>query len=210
MEKTLTEPNKDMLDMTVREFVAAVAADQPTPGGGSVAGVVGMLSAALGQMAVNFTRGKKKYALHANVHESVARRLLTTGALFQQLTADDAEAFGLYQAARDDDEKTQLALSLAINVPREMTKLSLAMMDDLLELADKCNPWLLSDLMGAAALAASTVRLCDHCVAINCGQLADTESGEEIRTASSSDVHKATVLLDAIEHTAGKAMEQRG
>ncbi|MFP4052972.1 MAG: cyclodeaminase/cyclohydrolase family protein [Phycisphaerae bacterium] len=205
----MTESNADMLDMTVREFVAAVAADRPTPGGGSVAGVVGMLSAALGQMALNFTRGKKKYARHAEVHDRIARRLLTTGTLFQQLTDDDAEAFGFYQQAGDDEE-AQLALSVAINVPREMTKLSLAMMDDLQELASKCNPWLLSDLMGAAALAATTVRLCDHCVAINCGQLADHTSADEIRTASTADVHRANVLLDAIEHTAAKAMDKRG
>ena len=58
------ETSQDILSIPVREFLAATAAKQPTPGGGSVAGVVAGLGVALGEMALNFTKGKKKYAEH--------------------------------------------------------------------------------------------------------------------------------------------------
>ena len=40
---------------TVAEFVAAAAAKQPVPGGGSVAALVGALGAAMGEMVVNYS-----------------------------------------------------------------------------------------------------------------------------------------------------------
>ena len=43
-------------------YLEQVAAGTPTPGGGSVAAVVGALAAALGEMVANLTLGRPKYA----------------------------------------------------------------------------------------------------------------------------------------------------
>ena len=48
----------------IENYIHAVASSEPVPGGGSVAGVVASLGAALGSMVTNFTLGKKKYAEH--------------------------------------------------------------------------------------------------------------------------------------------------
>ena len=44
---------------SIEDFLAATAARQPIPGGGSVTALVGALSAAIGEMVVNYSLGKK-------------------------------------------------------------------------------------------------------------------------------------------------------
>lgn len=195
----------DLWDLSVREFIKAVGARKPTPGGGSVAGVVGGLSVALAQMTLAFTAGKKKYAEHEELYQRAMKRLARAGEMFQSLTADDAEAFTMIQSASRGETDMQLAVAVGTNVPREMSKLALSVLDDLLALADKCNPYLRSDLAGAAALAAATVRLGDYCVAINAPQLDDAEKAREVLTASQADVRKADRLLETIEQLSGAA-----
>jgi formiminotetrahydrofolate cyclodeaminase len=202
--------NEDVLAMSVREFLAQTAAKTPTPGGGSVAGVVGGLAVALGEMTLNFTKGKKKYAEHEAYHAHLSERLERARQMFQDLVADDIAAYRLYQETmrREDgpekDEAVQVATRAAISVPREATKLALALLADLQELAGKCNPWLISDLVAAAALAVATVRLSDYNVRINVPQLNDREAATELRGSSAADVAKAAALHEAIEAAAAK------
>jgi len=198
----------DILALSVRDFTAAAAAKTPTPGGGSVAGVVAALAVALGEMALNFTRGKKKFAEHEPYYARLAERFAKARKMFGDLVADDIQAYQLYQAAgRQDDgpakaEAVQLATAAAIAVPREMTKLALAILADLRELGGKCNTWLITDLLAAAALAAAAVRLSDYNVRINVPSVADREAGAQIRRASAADLAKALELLDRIEQSA--------
>ncbi len=198
----------DLLNASVKDFIAATAAKTPTPGGGSVAGVVGSLAAALGEMALSFTRGKKKYAEHAALHDRLAARLERARAMFQQLVADDMAAYGLYQSAtRQDDspekaDAVQVAVAAAIAVPREVAKLALALLADLKALLPVCNPWLVSDVLAGAALAAATVRLCDYNVRVNVPQVADGPAADEVARASADDLAKATSLLHEIERAA--------
>ena len=200
--------NDDILSMSVRDFAAATAAKTPTPGGGSVAGAVGALSVALGEMTLNFTKGKKKYADHAEFHEALAKRLARAHGMFLDLVADDISAYSLYQEASrgeegpDKADAVQLALAAAIAVPREMAKLSLAVLEDLLALADKCNTWLISDLVASAALAAATARLCDYNVRINAPSFDDKQAAQEIHQASADDLALACQLRDKIEAAA--------
>ena len=198
----------DLLDGSVRALLAATAAKTPTPGGGSIAAVVGALGAALGEMALNFTRGKKKYAEHAAYHEHLAERLARARGMFDALVADDMAAFALYQSAsRLDDgpeklQAVQLATAAAIDVPRETAKLALAVMADMRELAGKVNPWLITDLLAAAALSEATVRLCDYNVRINVPNVADRAEAQQVRQSSADDLARATALRGEIEHAA--------
>ena len=98
----------------------------------------------------------------------------------------------------------QLALAAAVNVPREMTKLALALQDDLAALVDKCNPYLISDLTAAATLAAAVARLSDYNVKINIPQLTDRQAADDIGQASQADLDRADQTLRDIEQTAAK------
>lgn len=202
--------NENILDSSVRDFAAATAAKTPTPGGGSVAGVVGSLSVALGEMALNFSRGKKALAEHAAYHEHLAARLAKARRMFQDLVTDDIVAYRLYQAAKDmedgpgRDEQVQLATAAAIDVPREATKLALAVLADMKELAGKCNRWLITDLLACAALAEAAVRLSDYNVRINVPNVSEAELGAAVKQASADDLAAAVALREAIEAAAGE------
>jgi formiminotetrahydrofolate cyclodeaminase len=204
----MNEKNKDLLSLSVRQFIEETSRKQPTPGGGSVAGVVGGLSVALAEMSLNYSKGKKALASFEAVHEHLGKRLRRAGQMFDQLVAEDVAAYEFYvnsMEMEDGEQKTQqvqLALAAAINVPREVTKLALAVLGDLLTLADKCNAYLLSDLKAAAALAATTATLSHYNVQINTPSLADRCAAEEILEGSRSDVNKARTLLETIEKTA--------
>ncbi len=199
---------QDMLDRSVREFAAAVAAKTPTPGGGSVAGVVGALGVALGEMALNFTRGKKKYAEHEEFYAHLGARLQRARAMFQDLVSDDMAAYGMYAEANkmDDgeakDEAMATAVAAAIDVPREAAKLGLAVLQDLQEFAPRSNPWLITDLLAAGVLAVAAVRLSDYNVRINVPQVKDLTAAGEIKESSADDLRRAERILAELEEAA--------
>lgn len=199
------DQSREILRSSVDNFVAATAAKQPTPGGGSVAGVVAALATALGEMSLNFTRGKKKFAEHEEFYAHLGARLEKTRSMFLDLIADDITAYGMYAKTAklpDGEEKKEaeaLALAAAIDVPREMAKLALALQEDVLRLSDKCNPWLVSDLIAAGALAAAVTVLCDLNVRINAKNLSDAQVADDLRAASAADRNRANELADRIE-----------
>lgn len=196
----------DLFSMPVRDFLAAVADKTPTPGGGSVAGVVAGLAVALGEMALNYTRGKKSFAEHQQLHEHLAGRLGRAREMCLGLVAEDVQAYQLYVEAKqmpagaDKDAAVQLALSAAIDVPRELAKVCLAVLNDLQSLTDKCNPHLVSDLRSGASLAEAAVRLCHYNVEINAAGLIDRQAAEEVVASSQWDLGKAKELLENIEN----------
>lgn len=200
----------DLLDSSVRKFVESVAAKTPTPGGGSVAGVIAALATALGEMALVFTSGKKKYAEHQEFYDRLAPRLAKARRMFLDLVGDDMAAYGLYQDASrredgpDKDQAMQLALAAATDVPREAAKLTLAVLEDFAALADKCSPFLISDLVAGAALAVAAIRLSDYNVRINVPHVEDRAAAQEIHRNSAADVRRAEALFGHIDQAARK------
>ena len=123
------------------------------------------------------------------------------------------QAYGFYSETtkmpdgEEKDNAMQLALAASVNVPREMAKLALAVMVDMLELADKCNKFLLSDLKASATLSAAVVRLSHYNVQINVPYIDDSQAGKDVLTASQNDLTKAGELLGKIE-TAADSISQ--
>jgi len=205
----MTEDEKqgDLLSMTVRQFVEASASKAPTPGGGSVAGVVGALGVALGEMALNFSIGKKKFVEHAEAHQRLLSRFGRAREMFQQLVADDIAAFTAYQDASrladgpEKDDAMGIATAAAIDVPREAAKLALAVLGDLEELAKACNKYLISDLVAGAALCEAVSRLCDYNVRINAANVSDPDEAEQVRSGSAADLAAAVASRQRIEES---------
>ncbi len=195
---------EDYLGFSVRDFAAAVAEKRPTPGGGTVAGVVGALATALGEMALSFTRGKEAFAEFADAHDALAVRLARARGMFADLTADDAAAYTLYTEAnkckdRTKEAKMATALAAAIDVPRQMTALAISVLESLVALGEHCNKYLLTDLSAAAILAEAVVRLSDYNVRVNAANLPDKSVGDELRQASARDCKRAEKLRKTVE-----------
>jgi formiminotetrahydrofolate cyclodeaminase len=197
---------KDYLSLSVRGFISAAGAKQPTPGGGSVAGVVAALGVALGEMALNYTQGKKQFAQDEDFYAGAGKHFERARAMFDALANDDVRAYELYTDASkmpkgpEREEALQLALAAAIDVPREMAKLALAVLTDLEGLSQKCNPRLISDVKAAGALSVAAIKMCHYNVQINIPEFADKESGQEVLTASQSDLGRAEQILSNIEN----------
>jgi len=164
-----------LVSETVQDYCKRLASNEPTPGGGSGAAVAGALAAASAAMAANFTVGKKKFA---NVQADIERILEVLNTQQQKLLelADaDAEAYSKVGAAygmpRDTDaekearqQAIQEALMAAAEVPMGVVEACAAVIAVLPELADKCNPNLISDVgvgaqLGSAALAAAQLNV---------------------------------------------------
>ena len=50
------------LSKTLKNYLDELSSNSPTPGGGNVAALCGVLASSLGTMVCNLTIGKKKYA----------------------------------------------------------------------------------------------------------------------------------------------------
>ena len=115
-------------EMTIANFLDALAAKQPTPGGGGAAALTGSQAAALLCMVANFTLGAKKYA---DVHEEMRGYLAQAEALRFKLLGladEDVAAFNgvsaCYAMPKESDsekaartEALQAALKEAARVP---------------------------------------------------------------------------------------------
>lgn len=86
--------------VTLGQFYDSVAAPTPTPGGGTVAAMVGALAACLATMVANLTIGKKKYAAQESAMADLKRRAAAARLRLLELARRDAEAFEAVLRAR--------------------------------------------------------------------------------------------------------------
>ncbi|MGB1955331.1 MAG: cyclodeaminase/cyclohydrolase family protein [Candidatus Poseidoniaceae archaeon] len=153
-------------DITLREFQDALASSNPTPGGGSAAGVALGQAAALAKMVADLTIGNDKYSDGWAIAESVntiAIPLLEEGLNLAQLDSEafDAVVAGFKLPKSTDDEKTirkeEIRNSMlgAAKVPYDTACYALELMKLLPDLATYGNNNAVSDV-GVAGLLAST------------------------------------------------------
>ena len=195
----------DLLSATVRDFVAATAARTPTPGGGSVAALTGALAAALAQMSLQYTLGKKKYEAHAGALSSAIGQLQKTADLLAELIAEDIAAYTelsvflkLPANQRAADPGYAPALAAAIRVPQAIGGLGLHTLELCHDLQDKTNPLLLSDLAFAATLAHATVHASEFNVLANRNLLPEKSEADRLRLESQALSAKADQIYNAI------------
>jgi formiminotetrahydrofolate cyclodeaminase len=170
-------------------YVEAVASAAPTPGGGSVAAVVGALAAALGEMVVNLTMGRPAYsAVEPELRQALARLGEARSALLG-LAVEDERAYGGYLAAADLPRTTveekaartatmQAALGRSAKVPERVAGTCLALFPELETIARTGNKHVLSDAVVAAILAEAAVRAAAVNVRVNARLIRDTTEAE--------------------------------
>ncbi len=194
----------------VNEFLAELASDSPTPGGGSVAALSGALGASLCSMVCNLTIGKKKYV---DVEEDLKRVLVETERLrleLNQLIDEDAAAFDKVMTAmklpkETDDEKaarkTALQDSLvdAASVPLVVMGKCVEVVELSVSVAEKGNVNAVSDAGVAALNGRAGVHAARLNVLINLGGIRAERHAlfvEEARAAMNEMVERADRLAE--------------
>ncbi len=173
---------EDVGGISFEELLARVAARTPTPGGGAVAGAVGALAVALGEMALNYSVGRTAPgANEAEIREALAMLIRARG-LALELVAEDMAAYALVSEAMKlpgDDSSRAARLSTAAETASRAPMALVALCCDLLgifeRLAGACNRNLRSDLAIAAGLAEAAARASRWNVRANLATLADVE-----------------------------------
>jgi formiminotetrahydrofolate cyclodeaminase len=194
------------LDLPLSEFTRQLAAEQPTPGGGSAAALVGATGAALVSMVCRYTIGRERYRSsedRANQLLDEAERLRS--ALEQDVEAD-VEAYQGYAEAqrlpRDTDEQKaardearQRALIASTEVPLGVAERSSQVVRLACDASAIGNPYLISDAGVAASLGLAAFESAALNVELNASGLEDAAFAssvlERLRLAGTIDELRA-------------------
>jgi formiminotetrahydrofolate cyclodeaminase len=188
----------DFSRLTLDDFLAAIAAQTPTPGGGTAAAVAGAMGAALAEMVAGLTLSKEKYAASHAAVRPVAEAAPLARAEFLTLAREDSEAYDEVVAARrlpkdTDEQKAERSRRIgaanrrAAEVPMRTARAAVRLLAALPELAEKGNPNAASDVGAAALLLDSCIEGALLNVGINLGGVEDP--------ALVSELQKETAVL---------------
>jgi len=205
-----------MKDRTLEEFLAAVAAPTPTPGGGSVSALAGALSVALSRMVAGLARGKKGYEGAEAELAQLETRAKKTQARLEALIDEDAKAYddvmtAMHLPKSTEEEKAarveamQRAYQRATEVPLETMERCI----EALELAEaavkKGSRGAVTDAAVAVLLAESAIRGASLNCSINLASIRD----EAFRTEAEERVEHLLKRADEIGHEAMAVVTSR-
>ncbi len=194
--------DRDYLWLPLRTFLADLAAKAPTPGGGSVAALIGAVAASQARMVLAYTAGKEKYAEHESSLQDLLAELKRAEDMFGEFMSEDMAAYERLVASRKSDEKDeqQRAIATAIAVPMEIVGLAGAVAARLDEIKSAVNPYLLSDLQVAAILAFASARSAALNVRINLKKLADRCQAKHLEDQLGQLITRAHQHRSAVVH----------
>ena len=164
----------DMTTRSCREFVTVLASNEPAPGGGGAAALVGAIGTALGNMVGALTVGKKKYAdVEAEIVALMKKCDALQAELLDQVPAD-AEGFlplaKAYGIPKDDPTRETVleeATVIACKVPVRIMELCCQALDAIKAFADKGSRLAVSDAGCGAVIVKSALQAASLNVFIN-------------------------------------------
>jgi len=172
------------------EYLEVLSSKAPVPGGGGASALAGALGNALGQMVVNLTVGKKKYAEVEEMQEYL-EHLKTMQQEFLHLSDRDAEVFAplaecyrLSSATPEEKEHKETVMEEklldASMVPVEIMEKALELLEILDVLADKGSRMAVSDVGVAVQFTRTALLGAVMNVYINTKSMKNREKAEEI------------------------------
>ncbi|TET31817.1 MAG: methenyltetrahydrofolate cyclohydrolase [Planctomycetota bacterium] len=197
------------IEQPMNVYLADAAANKPAPGGGSVSALVGALGATMGQMAANFTIGKKKFADVEPQVKDANDRLKAGGDELARLVQADVDEYSKYEAARTmpketDEEKAarraamQEATKLAMAVPLDVCRKAVDVLQAAADIVDISNPYLITDVGVCAICAFAGLKGAKYNVAINLQSIKDEGLVAEVKGEMAELEAKATELHDLV------------
>lgn len=208
LENRLGDEHQDPLSSQMADFLDAVAAGTPTPGGGSVAALAGALGAALETMVANLTLGRQKYAAVEAEMEAVRTRAQALRTDLAGLVAQDSAAYeqvmAAYKLPKDVPEREgaiQTAMRDAAEVPLTVAEKALAVIELAAIAASKGNTNATSDAVVGAYLARAAVDGAALNVRTNLTSMTDPVLVEDLRRRVTEIQHRAREMVARIEGT---------
>jgi glutamate formiminotransferase/formiminotetrahydrofolate cyclodeaminase len=198
-------------------FLDALAAATPTPGGGSAAAHAGAIGAALVAMVARLTIGKKKYAA---VDDQMKEILTQADRLREELTSavdEDSAAFEGVMSAfklpkdtpsqeRVRSKEIEAATLRASQVPLTVAKKSISVMALAERVLALGNLNAISDGASAAAMANAALTSAGYNVRINLSGLSDKTTGDILLT----QLHTLEVKANKLQKEVQKSIQERG
>lgn len=183
------------LESSLKTYLDELSSNSPTPGGGNVAALCGVLSSSLGMMVCNLTIGKKKYL---NVEEEVKNLVALFGEykeVFVKLANQDNEAFDMVMEAfklpKESDEEKQIrseeiekATFGAALIPAEVIERCSQLVGNLVRISEIGNQNSLSDVGVALSIINTACEGAYLNVVINCSSLNDKQKATELLSNS--------------------------
>jgi formiminotetrahydrofolate cyclodeaminase len=152
----LASSRSSFLDAGLKEFLDAVPARTPAPGGGAVAAIAASLAAGLTAMAARFApdEWERRAEIVGRAEELRAR--------VEPLADADAEAYGAFLATRTAEN-----LERIIAIPLELTEVAAEIAELAALVAAEGNPNVTGDAAAGADLAAAASSVGARLVRIN-------------------------------------------
>jgi len=190
---------------TIEQFLAATATRQPTPGGGSVAALAGALAAAIGEMALNYSVGRKDGAAADGQLKPAVAELKRARDLLLHLMVEDQVAFEAMSAAlklpaesAERAERLPVTVLACITVPQAVGGTGVAILEQCDRIVDLVNPRLLSDLAVCAELAMATVRSAMYNCRVNLKDVDDPDERTSIEETMTEILSHAVALIQRV------------
>lgn len=178
-------------DLSLKEFLAKTAGNDPVPGGGSISALNGAIASALAEMLAGLTIGKKKYEEVEEWMKQTAATMAENQKHFVNDIDRDSDAYNLvfdaFKLPKETDEekatrsaKIQEATKIAALVPMEVAERAFGMLDAIAEAARKGNQNAITD--GCVAMMACRTAVLGALlnVRINLGSLKDEAFVKEL------------------------------
>ena len=193
----------------ISEYLEVLSSKAPVPGGGGASALAGALGNALGQMVVNLTVGKKKYAEVEEEMQKYLTDLKNMQQEFLHFSDRDAEVFAplaechrLPSATPEEKEHKDAVMEEklldASMVPVEIMEKSLELLEILDVLADKGSRMAVSDVGVAVQFTRTALLGAVMNVYINTKSMKNREKAEEINQKAKRMIKIGTSQADEI------------
>ena len=206
-----------LAEQDIQSFCTALISKSPVPGGGGASALAGALAACLGGMAVQLTRGKKKFIpvdemLKAQLESLEESRQTLLHCMDEDAAAFEplSKAYGMPAETEQQKEKKQAVLETclcrAAQPPMKILQTGAEVAASLQALSGHISKLVISDLGCAAAMA----RACMQCAAMNVwvnAQLMKDRVKAETLYAESRDVlERGTAQCETLIQKVGEAL----
>lgn len=191
-------------------FIDALAAGTPTPGGGSAAAFTGAMAASLVAMVARLTLGKEKFADVESQMQSILDEALVLQKVLHAAVEADSAAFkdvmAAYRLPKEGDEAKQArqgaiqnAIQEAAQIPFQTARKSLRVLQLAIQAASLGNPNTITDAGTAAALANAAIAGAGYNVRVNTLSMEDKDLKKQYLTELRSIEQRAIQFMEQLK-----------